>query len=490
MCGLVGVISIDGFSGAGRRTKFFSEAMWVGSVRGYDSTGMMYVDRDKEVSTYKHVLSGPDFLAQKPVARVLKDIEQYPILIGHHRFKTTGNIDRRAAHPHSYGPITLVHNGNIENSYQLPGYKYDKDSPDVDTYRLTEAMGKEGAKKILPIARGAYALIWWDADEEALFIARNAARPLSFCWEKGKKSLYIASEWLMLNWLMTRNNIEREGKGTEVAEHTLYRFDVNKNSISITKTPYEVKKEETKYYYGSRRSGMENWPHDTRQSVGPVHSTSQKPQQQAPASEPKSTTVATAVGTVTTLPVPVRYRPSDEAHNSKHAERVNRILRDIGIVYDASIWAIPDKWVPYRNRDDRGIAEFFQLRREDKHPAADKKIMVYDMDKSSWNAIIGMGLFTSIIVKDVTHGEQTIIGKINWTKQGESWQFAKSIPDNDDVIQFIPKGLGEFLTKKQFMEAIRHGCGLCKQPIKLEDADELDWIEDAPICKTCTSGLN
>jgi glucosamine--fructose-6-phosphate aminotransferase (isomerizing) len=105
MCGIVGYIG----------KKDAKNVIYSGlkqlEYRGYDSAGVLVVEKgkihlDKEVGTVNKV-----------------DIDSLPgssgLGIGHTRWATHGGVTKDNAHPHTYGGVSLVHNGIIENYEDL-----------------------------------------------------------------------------------------------------------------------------------------------------------------------------------------------------------------------------------------------------------------------------------------------------------------------------------------------------------------------------------
>ena len=107
MCGIVGYIG---------KNKKAKDAVIKGlerlEYRGYDSSGIAYVN-DNEVVIQK----------EKGRIKNLKDEinfdEKSNIAIGHTRWATHGEPNKKNSHPHKSGKITIVHNGIIENYIEL-----------------------------------------------------------------------------------------------------------------------------------------------------------------------------------------------------------------------------------------------------------------------------------------------------------------------------------------------------------------------------------
>ena len=514
MCGIVGVISCEKGAGSFDRDKFMRQALICGTLRGYDSTGLIMVDQQEKVDTFKHTFAGYDFAQLKFVNRVISNTQDYKVLIGHHRFKTNGNVSRFEAHPHEYGNITLVHNGGIENSYQLPGYRHDKEEPIVDTFRLTKAFGIEGADKVLPFIEGAYALVWWDAKEKALYMTRNAQRPLAIIWSENKKSVFIASEWEMLAWLMKRNQIKTEKNCKTLQEMVLYKFKINDNSIDMEKTSYiknvlsrpdYSENIRHRFYPGlgtAKTVNMADPDFDYRDAygeddlewepgnAGPKHSpvgASPQPQLALPGVNRNKNIVK---------PIIVAQEPHGPQHpiitvlsphteqkpTGKKMERIQRLLQDYHLVYGASIWCIPDSWSEYKgNGTGQGVARFL-------YGPSHIEVQIHNVSQEEWGAVLASGLLTATVIIDVTHNKQTLVGKIDWEGQQGYETFLATI-DMESNFKFIPFKASEYITKAEFYRRTHLGCSSCKQPIKLVGADRTEWLDDMPVCGDCSGQL-
>lgn len=103
MCGIVGYIG-------NRQAK---DIIYAGlqqlEYRGYDSVGIAVLD--STVSTVKEVGDTKNLNVSK--------LPKATIGIGHTRWATHGKPTTQNAHPHTFGDITLVHNGIIENYQEL-----------------------------------------------------------------------------------------------------------------------------------------------------------------------------------------------------------------------------------------------------------------------------------------------------------------------------------------------------------------------------------
>ena len=256
MCGLIGFIAPKKPVVVVRKNllNFISQGIYVGGVRGRDSTGLMVVDRENyEVEVIKQAVDGSVFLDQYNVDKTLFDIEDYSCAVVHHRKATAGAVVTRNAHPFQYGHITLVHNGTIINHRALDGCA----TMAVDSAAITKAISEGNTIEVLEKLDGAFTLIWFDSSTNTFSIAKNNERPLSLGYTKTGDVIF-ASELGMLKWLAERNSIELTSTFSP-APFMLYSWKVDDpakftaNNFDTTK--FEEYDDPYKYAYGNYGNG-------------------------------------------------------------------------------------------------------------------------------------------------------------------------------------------------------------------------------------------
>src|SRR5882762_7336265 len=109
MCGIVGYV------GPCSATPLLIGGLWRFEYRGYDSAGLAVAGSDGvQVVRCRGKLVGLEALIEH-------DPPQGTLGIGHTRWATHGRPTESNAHPHKVGPISVVHNGIIENYLELRG---------------------------------------------------------------------------------------------------------------------------------------------------------------------------------------------------------------------------------------------------------------------------------------------------------------------------------------------------------------------------------
>lgn len=192
MCGIVGCV------GTINAIKPVVNGLNALEYRGYDSSGVTYLDRSALTTT-------------KQAGRV-KNIEKSldkkssTLAIGHTRWATHGSPSTKNAHPHfnSSNTIAVVHNGIVENHTELKnklekeGYKFVSETdteviPHLLDFNNKSCKSFEGAfRETIKQLRGAYAIAAVSLDQpDTLYVARLSS-PLVI--GVGSDSYLIASD--------------------------------------------------------------------------------------------------------------------------------------------------------------------------------------------------------------------------------------------------------------------------------------------------------
>lgn len=157
MCGIVG------YAGKTNVIKNIMTGLKSLEYRGYDSSGIAYLDKNNNIKIYKKVGQ------IKNLDQILNYEDEASLGISHTRWATHGGVTDNNAHPHNQGKITLVHNGIIENYEELKkelekeGYNFKSSTDSEVAAALIDKLYKENKDmlkilvKLKEILKGSYA---------------------------------------------------------------------------------------------------------------------------------------------------------------------------------------------------------------------------------------------------------------------------------------------------------------------------------------------
>ena len=194
MCGIVGAI------GTQNAESILLDGLKRLEYRGYDSAGMATLDAHQT-----HIRKAVGKLGA--LASLLKE-RPCPGSVGiaHTRWASHGRPNEINAHPHQFGPITIVHNGIIENHAALKkdllaqGHQFESDTDTEIVAHLIAQFKKEyptdfpkAVSKALELIHGAYALAILDQDSPDTLIGVRQACPLVVGLGNGEN--FLASDF-------------------------------------------------------------------------------------------------------------------------------------------------------------------------------------------------------------------------------------------------------------------------------------------------------
>ena len=157
MCGIVGYV------GKTNVIKNIMTGLKSLEYRGYDSSGIAYLDKNNNIKIYKKVGQ------IKNLDQILNYEDEASLGISHTRWATHGGVTDTNAHPHNQGKITLVHNGIIENYEEIKkelekeGYNFKSSTDSEVAAVLIDKLYKENKDmlkilvKLKEILKGSYA---------------------------------------------------------------------------------------------------------------------------------------------------------------------------------------------------------------------------------------------------------------------------------------------------------------------------------------------
>lgn len=222
MCGICGVYTTNP---SVLEQRLFRQLLFINALRGTDSTGVVRVERDKSVKSYKAALSSPEFLyAQEHNKFITSKLAM--AYIGHTRSATKGTVTVENAHPFEFPNVVGVHNGTVHKMF-----KYDN-LYDTDSEAIYRNINDHGLKPTLEELRAqysssvAYALAYVDKKERSLNFVRNSQRELTFTYLFNRSTLIWSSDLNHLETIVKENGLEPMAHSPE-SENTYWTLNPN-----------------------------------------------------------------------------------------------------------------------------------------------------------------------------------------------------------------------------------------------------------------------
>jgi glutamine---fructose-6-phosphate transaminase (isomerizing) len=229
MCGIVGIL------GTRPVALDIVEALRRLEYRGYDSAGVATIEagsieRRRAPGKLRNL---EDRLRESPLSGNSG--------IGHTRWATHGVPNETNAHPHISGDVVIVHNGIIENFYELKlelegkGVKFlTQTDTEVVAHLLAEQRAKgvkpvEAVKQVLGRLRGAFALAIMFKSENDLMIGARNGPPLAI--GHGEGQMYLGSDAIALSPFTNKITYIEDGDWVVLTRNSYEIFDANNNPV-------------------------------------------------------------------------------------------------------------------------------------------------------------------------------------------------------------------------------------------------------------------
>jgi glucosamine--fructose-6-phosphate aminotransferase (isomerizing) len=193
MCGIIGYV------GSRQATPLLVGGLRKLEYRGYDSAGVsVWNDGVSRVVRRRGKLSALE-------DKLVKDPAPGTVGIGHTRWATHGRPSDENSHPHKVGPISVIHNGIIENHLALraelasAGSKFSSETDTEIFAHLVDRALVAGApdlttavRRALAKVRGSYAFVVMSDKEPGTLVAAKNSSPLVVGLGEGEN--FVASD--------------------------------------------------------------------------------------------------------------------------------------------------------------------------------------------------------------------------------------------------------------------------------------------------------
>ena len=239
MCGIIG------YTGRSQALPILIDGLTKLEYRGYDSAGVSVFNQDQTHTTYRSAgkLSELQKLTETSKADGMSGI-------GHTRWATHGEANTVNAHPHSdtYGNLSVVHNGIVENYLELKkeliqtGHIFNSDTDSetiphlIEHYMNEGATFEEAAGMSVGRIRGANAVVVMCNDQPEKIVAFKTGNAGGLIIGYGKDEMLVASDIPAI--LSHTNTIShmRPGELAILEPNSIKFRDNNGNSVEKGKT--------------------------------------------------------------------------------------------------------------------------------------------------------------------------------------------------------------------------------------------------------------
>lgn len=252
MCGIIGIIN------SLYAREFLLNGLEQLSGRGYDGYGIAFTNCDPIKVGVKQLENLKKLVADSGCNAVTG--------IAHNRWATHGIANDINAHPHKSGPITIVHNGDLDNYEALKkeliklGYEFHSETDSevfavlVHHYRKDHILFDAVYHALLrlgPTSRFAF-LIMDDTTPDTLVVARRGSNPI--VWAQSHDTIYLSSQPSVFNGYSTEYHELPEGhmvilNKTGTVQTKNFTGDLNKEFKKYTLGSEFVQDAKTEQYW-------------------------------------------------------------------------------------------------------------------------------------------------------------------------------------------------------------------------------------------------
>ncbi len=226
MCGIVAIMG----EGGQELHDAFELLLTAGIVRGKDSTGVISVSEDSVMTAKEPFYPLKLMKTSRYNKAVSSKIGKVTCLIGHNRFATVGNVNKRNAHPFKHKNISLVHNGTLETDMVTEKNR----TFDTDSEGIAFSMAERDIDRVWKDLDGAAALCWWDETDKSMSIITNGKRPLHFATVNDCKYVIVSSVPDLIKDVVKQEGFELD-KATvwEPKPHNMFSFYLEEGGVAF-----------------------------------------------------------------------------------------------------------------------------------------------------------------------------------------------------------------------------------------------------------------
>jgi len=500
------------------------EGLYVSAARGTDGTGIAFIKHGEEKQTptiYKDSIHPFDYVHRPFVVKQLKKVEDFSMVLGHTRSSTRGNATRSNTHPFQHRHITLVHNGTVENAYELTPALY-MSSPEiiVDSHRVAVTMGELKAEEdeisVLERLKGPFALIWHNSRDGSLNFSRNEKKPLYFAFVEKENTMCWASEYNLLAYLMERRGLEIDDKIYFPEPNKWYKFKVDDLRKTLAKKeeyvrPFVHQKSSYPPYTPEKTTngkttditGATHHGHFDNRFIEPTPEELANIRKQALADNANS--VLTVDNVKDWLKEhrkdPLFSRQGTPTTHRKIGEAVVQ-LEKFGLRFGQQTAFFPRVFRPYKQKRHQKVVCGDVVG----ETVGGKKAIMTSVAQDKFDLYIKLGkiFVRAVNTKIDKTGERLVVivehemnvlrerhFLANLSNPKEFLRQAKTDSTQDEgereSVPLLVKGPGQReITADKFDSLVKYGCCECQCDISVHDANDVLWVGDQPLCWDCS----
>ena len=486
MCGIVGVLSTELNTNTHPYGKFFQQALFTDTLRGFDSTGIMLKeDKSAKLDIWKKAMAAPDFLQLSRTKSMFSGMTNWHVMVGHNRAATRGAVKDHTAHPFQFGDITMVHNGTVYNHRSLPG----GNTFDVDSEAIAYAIAQEGPDAVVEKLDGAFTLVWHDNSDGTVNLVRNEERPLAIATVKGKNTLLISSEGPMLRWLAMRNGLIVD-KIVEPKPGELFTFNpcLQDEDTWLEKSSSRTLKLRPKHT-AQQRTGGTGWT-----GYGTAAGTKGGAGKKSTGNGNNVTPINQRSQSLTSS-----GGQSGQGLGGKKAkepsEETVAIFRQLGLEMGDLVVLSNLSWKQYPKSKHKEFGYVVgQVDDLDEHFTVG---LVHGIQRTIFHRdIADKHIYADITGCSVDERGNAIVYVDNTDYTIEDPEKVSTVDHTKEDDKATPVATfritaGHYVTADAFADLTRNGCSQCGEPINAKDHEKTGWTSSKrPVCKRCITDLN
>lgn len=442
------------------------------SIRGWDSTGVVSVNRAGEANTLKKAVDGYSFTDMKSFDKFMTNKAlNTELLLGHNRAATLGKVSTANAHPFLDGSTILVHNGTLSTWASL----HRSTETNVDSEAICFEVENSGIKETVAKLNGAFTICTYDVNEREFNIIRNEERPMWLAGVKDKDALIFASDPGFIISAANKFNIELTCAPWPLNPKTLLTFDLTSNT-QVSK--FNVDKE-IKFYeppsYGRR------YVSNRKKSVTSTQSNN---------TTPTDTRNSTAL---------ISNKDLKDRRQNDTAARLSTLGLKMGDKIVGQVGAFHSFRGGNTLCTDNTQGKIDLTWCDPNDPESNKELLCYRVTWKEYGLMKDDTVHCEVIGVQDTSPKSTMVSnwcpivritKIFTTKDHEEfWNLFSNEPITTEFGSEEDKTVtadGKEVSISEFKTKTSSGCCVCSDPINVEDAEEIIWAMNEPLCKSCT----